>query len=606
MSSEHWAGLPFLDALRPEPGENVEVAILTTYSLDLVALVAAMLALAGLDDDRGSGSKVDFANAFEKTRNKLRVLVQAGRIAWPKDIPGLMGIMDRFVYEIQQDETQGSWHPKIALLKFRSTETSITKWRLWIGSRNLSRGMRWETGLLLIGSANETGQKIPGLVNLGSELAARARLEGWDAGRIAQELEQVTWKVPSGAYVDNIHLFLPGRSRTYPPAPTGIKKLIVISPFLDGKTLEHFGSWGDEQTERYLLGTIPELAKIKGLASKALLPFSSHLLTLDAPNGNEMFEPVNLPAQTENPPIEELITHDLHAKLIYVEHTQGYTLWLGSANTTRRGWMGPNSEVIARLQVDQTISKGLWSFLYTARPVSLSDLPDPPKDDDIEERLELARKQVVNQWAVKQVRQANGVKLVSENPPHPLDLDIKMEVGLITGTCVTWPRNNAYLDLPVESKARETSLVLVRLSLKGVQASWVQLAPLDPPPDEDRDNRALAAHLSPRVFLLWLRSMLSAGEILDGGGEWHIHSNDYKTNSANTLTWWAPTLEEVLSSWTRQPENIKLVDQKVQTYLRLIREQSQMEYSPDDERLLKQFEKTWQVIRITLIEGNHE
>ena len=68
--SRHWRSFPFLQALRPEPGEVVDAAVLATYSADLVVVAASLLALAGLDDDRGSGSKVDFANAFERLNGR--------------------------------------------------------------------------------------------------------------------------------------------------------------------------------------------------------------------------------------------------------------------------------------------------------------------------------------------------------------------------------------------------------------------------------------------------------------------------------------------------------------------------------------------------------
>lgn len=601
MSSEHWAGLPFLDALRPETNETVEVAFLATYSLDLIALVAAMLALAGLDDDRGSGSKVDFANAFEKMRGKMRVLVQTGRISWPKERPGLLGILDRFIQEIKQDETIASWHPKVALAKYRSDVSGTTQWRLWVGSRNLSQTMSWETGLLLIGSVNTTGQKISGIAKLGRELVVRANLEGWNADHITNELESITWQVPAGVQVEDLQILIAKGERKYPVSPIGIKKLILVSPFIDSRTLTHFGSWGDEQTERFLLGTTIEFAKLKGLAGKPLAPFAAHLLTLEAPDENNMVQASSPPEQLESLSPEENVLQDLHAKLLFAEHDQGYTLWLGSANASQRGWLGPNTEIIVKLRVDETVKDGLLAFLGKTRPVALTDLPDPLEVDEIEERLEAARKQVVINWTVRQIRQPGGVRLISENSPHPLDPEIRMEVGLITGSCSLWPRDKLWLDFPLDSKGKETNLVLVRLSLNNVFASWIQNAPLEPPPDEERDHRALAAHLSPRVFLLWLRSMLISGEMLDGGGEWHARPSEYKISGGKDLTWWAPTLEEVLSTWTRRPENIKIVDQKVQTYLRLIREENQEDYTLEEQGLLKKFEETWQVIQSALV-----
>src|SRR6266446_7080598 len=78
MSARRWSNVSYLDALRPDPGWRTEHAFLTSYSADLVALVAAVLALAGVADDRGSGSKVDFANAVDQLADRVRLVAQAG------------------------------------------------------------------------------------------------------------------------------------------------------------------------------------------------------------------------------------------------------------------------------------------------------------------------------------------------------------------------------------------------------------------------------------------------------------------------------------------------------------------------------------------------
>jgi hypothetical protein len=78
MSARRWSNVSYLDAIRPDPGWQTEYALLASYSADLVALVAAMLALGGLDDDRGSGSKVDFANAVDQLADRVRLRFAAG------------------------------------------------------------------------------------------------------------------------------------------------------------------------------------------------------------------------------------------------------------------------------------------------------------------------------------------------------------------------------------------------------------------------------------------------------------------------------------------------------------------------------------------------
>jgi len=117
--SKLWGGLPYLDVLRPDYGQVVDYALLSTYSADLVAVVASLLALSGLDDDRGSGSKVDFANAYDQLKDRVRILVQAGQLGVPsKKLPVLV-LLDRFIKEIQLT-SNGVWHPKLALVKFKS------------------------------------------------------------------------------------------------------------------------------------------------------------------------------------------------------------------------------------------------------------------------------------------------------------------------------------------------------------------------------------------------------------------------------------------------------------------------------------------------------
>lgn len=115
MDDRHWQRHSYLDVLRPDAGWRVDYAVLATYSADLIALVAALLALAGIEEDEDSATKVDFANAYEVMRGRLRILVQRGRLASPQRHAPVLSILDRFVREVGSDEARGSWHPKIAL-----------------------------------------------------------------------------------------------------------------------------------------------------------------------------------------------------------------------------------------------------------------------------------------------------------------------------------------------------------------------------------------------------------------------------------------------------------------------------------------------------------
>ena len=114
----------------PIPAGGRDHAFLASYSADLVALVAALLALAGLDDDRGSGSKVDFANTVDKLADRVRLIAPAGRLMAPAKTPKILAILDRYVREVNLDETVASWHPKAGLAKQIADDGKNVQWRL--------------------------------------------------------------------------------------------------------------------------------------------------------------------------------------------------------------------------------------------------------------------------------------------------------------------------------------------------------------------------------------------------------------------------------------------------------------------------------------------
>jgi hypothetical protein len=147
--SQSWPALSYLEGLRPGAGETVELAILASYSADLGSIGAALLALAGKDSETGRGSPSDFADAVERLRGKVRIVIQRGRLAKMQRTPRIAAVLDQFVREVDFDEAVHSWHPKAALVRLR-TDQDETRWRLWIGSRNLTECVNRDIGLLMV------------------------------------------------------------------------------------------------------------------------------------------------------------------------------------------------------------------------------------------------------------------------------------------------------------------------------------------------------------------------------------------------------------------------------------------------------------------------
>jgi len=598
--SEHWDGLSYLDALRPEPGWTVDFAVLSTYSADLVSLGASLLALAGVDDEQGTGSKVDFANAFEQLRGRVRVVLQAGRIARPRQRLPFITVFDRFIREVQLDETHHSWHPKVALVRFSSVEASNVSWRLWIGSRNLTRDVSWDAGLLL--TSDPSGiQTITGIVELGIELANRAQLVGWTESRVRKELAAIRWSSPPGVRVEEVMFLTPDGSRSLPMAPAALSRLTVVSPFLDNTVVSNLANWAAHQ--HVLISTTSEMARLAKRAGHSLNCFE--LLSLDSPEPEATSpQPIGIPVvSSSDAPESELEGRGLHAKLLLAEHAKGRTLWMGSANATGRGWNGGNYEVVARLTVDNTIAEGIYALETIARPWRLQDLPPDSAEDRDEEALEQARKILAAEWPLVQKRTADGSCLLAKRPP-PLAPEILLEAAALGCDFVEWIPTKAEIQLRCPNE--ESELVELRLCLranKKLGCEWLQYAPFDPELPEDRDRRAIARFLDPRTFLAWLRVLLAEDDAGYGGGLWNDPIIDHgDATSGQATKWWAPTIEDALKAWTpNNKERLQTVDRHVRNYIDFIRTQVDLQSESDEMKALDSFRKAWAVIRKELL-----
>jgi hypothetical protein len=601
MSARRWSNVSYLDAIRPDTGWRSEYAFLASYSADLVALVAALLALAGLDDDRGSGSKVDFANTVDLLADRVRLIAQAGRLVAPAKTPKILTILDRYVREVNSYEKVASWHPKAALVK-HVDDGKNSQWRLWIGSRNLTRDLSWDVGLSLTGNIGQSGKAIEGIPELGHTLAEYAELPRISAAKVRSELRQVRWEPPQGCTIHSLQLFEKESGRGLPSPPPKLQKLVVVSPFLDGTVVGQLGKWGDDRTHRILLSSRPELAKLAILANKPLAGFRD-LLFLDAPVYAEDAAGESSGSDDPASQDEEPEPRGLHAKIIYAEGGGKRLIWTGSANATQRGWHGPNAEIIASLEVARDVVAGLDDFVKAATTIKPEEIGDPVEPDQDKEQLDDARIQVVDSWRVTQKQDVDGNLLASDTDPNPHDPAITLSIGLLGATLVPWPRSATTVRLPKVAPGEVTEFVCCRLTLGEISVSWLQRAPLDPPPGEERDRQALARYLDPRTFLLWIRSLLTGEASGEGSGDWDEEDKPKqpKKSPRAAPTWWAPTIEEVLKAWTREPDSLILIDKKVQHYLKLYQDQTDTVQTEEERKVVEIFHNTWNILRKVLV-----
>jgi hypothetical protein len=602
-----WQSQAYLDALRPDPGSEMRGAILTSYSADIASIVAALLALAGRDNDKGSGAKSDLAEAIELLSGKVRILIQRGRLARPKRLPVIAGILDQFVRQIDFDEREQSWHPKTSLVEF-GNGGATSAWRLWLGSRNLTASVNRDFGLLLRSTVDEKNAKaapIPGAAEMVARLAAHAELPVFRPVKLKAAINAVRWVHPERLHIERITLTGGEGTDPEPTPPKELDEVIAVSPFLDGGIVSRIGKWGGAKTRRTILSTELALTKIAGQAGKPLIGFHDNLFVLDTPSP-EPVEPSTL-APNDGATVEEDESEEipvgLHAKVFAARKGKHLRLWVGSANATQRAWTGKNVEVIAEITASGTVQEGLNALLGSARAISAATLKaqSVPKKDAHAERLDEARKEFVAEWSGRLVRDGDRFHLDSAKSPHPSDPDVKLAAGLATGMLIEWPRNEAKVFLGEYAVGLHTQLVQFRLSLDALNCVWLQYVEVTPPFDADRDRRAIARHLGMHAFLKWVASLLMGEGGSEGGDLWDDPPGSGPRSPNNRLFDGSIlTLDAMLACWARDPAAFRRVSKRVDTYLGpVVAEAGSL--TADEREELQRFQDVWKTVSDELL-----
>jgi len=606
----HLPTLPLLEALRPPSGWRTDRAILSAYSAEPRVLVSLLLALAGRDDDSGSGSRVALARSLDELSGRVAFILQRGRIAAPNAAPRVLALLDRFVREAPCDEggKEGapghSWHAKLALVRLIKSDdcTEPPQWRFWLGSRNFTLDTSWDIALSLetVPPGSSRGQTLEGMEQVASRLAKHAgETACWQS--LISELAQTRWNVPRGLTPRRIALMLPGDTdRGFPSSPSKVRRVLAVAPFLDGKTIRRLRSWTDQT--RTLLSTAPELGRLSSQRTKPLNGFE--LLALPgAPEENEA------PPDENSAPLDASIdSRGLHAKLLWAEHAGGATLWLGSPNLTQRAW-DRNAEVFAEVgvqlrggaQAAKSLHEGLEIFRKMARWVEPEDLEDETPEDDDRERLEAARRQVAARLCARQRRDERKTTIIEalERLPHPDDQCISLVVGRLGGTMVRWARNAANVALPETDASADGDLISVRVSLNGQSLSWTQLVPFDPPLPLTRDSDILREYVGAFGVLSWIRDVLDDTIDSDGGGPWdkkpahHPRTRRPRVSTATDV----PTVEKVLRAWMCDPSRLDSVDRILST---VATSPPAIEDDVEARRHLEAFSRSWKTLRAGL------
>lgn len=380
-----------VEAVRADPGYRLDHALITTYSLDLDALLAIPLALTfeGWSGEEGwsdgsQASHIDPVALLESLRRqagKLTVLSQAGAIAVPRNRT-FLSFLEPVVHGVTAPRG-GVFHPKLWLLRYTPDEPGHpVRYRVLVLSRNLTFDRSWDTMLRLDADLVERrsrgfGENRPlrRFVDALVEIASDANLDSGRRralGAIAEETARLRFELPEG--VEQCRFWPLGIDRTgVDDVFAGRRdRTLVVSPFLAEGFLDRLGLGGEDT----LVSSDEELAALPAAVRDRIgtVQVLEGATTAEPESGDD-FEPT--PAATAEDGLA-----GLHAKLFVADAGWNARVWTGSANATGAAF-GSNVEFVVELVgkkrslgIDAVLDDGLADLLAPFEP-DPDGAPDP-------------------------------------------------------------------------------------------------------------------------------------------------------------------------------------------------------------------------------------
>lgn len=346
-----------LESLRPPQHYELDSAIATTFSLDLLALMVAPVGFTffefGTDESTPDGNDpMVLLEAIRRHSSQILIFCQAGQIAVPAKHRLLFSYLEDRIVQVQAPTPKHAFHPKVWVLRYvPTTPGGPVRYRLLCSSRNLTFDASWDTLLLLDGELREDREKgyavnaplreflesLPGMAARPLPQTHKVQLK-----RIYGEISRVDWSLSDTPF-EQLTAFWPlghDGAKHWPFRNSPATRLLIMSPFVTQGALDRLAK---EIPQAILISRGESLDAI----SSETLGKYDEVYTLDA-------EPATLEQSVETEDETALSTTEsmlrgLHAKFYLADEGWDSTIWTGSANATSAAF-GGNVEFLVELQ----------------------------------------------------------------------------------------------------------------------------------------------------------------------------------------------------------------------------------------------------------------
>lgn len=381
-----------LNELRPPTGSRLDIAVATTFTLDLTTALVAPLAFAAHQLGRTVTDPVAAMEAVRSCADRVDVFCQAGQISVPTRETDLMAFLEPIVHEVRSPRPGRLFHPKIWLLRYSDPDRGELSYRLLCLSRNLTDSRSWDVVLRLDGEVPRRAdgsvgrqpfafnrplydllRSLPGMATTALDAARRERILD-----LAESVRRVDWDLPEDVNELEFHVFgLAGKA----PGSANFEgyRHLVVSPFLTDTGLGRVTVPKAQGTEISVVSRVEELDRLDPATVKRIQPYVVAALA-----GMDESEPDGaMPAPEADPNTLSRtgtggqILSGLHAKLYVVERGRNAHVFIGSANATDAAFDG-NVEFLVEL-VGGATRLGVSTFLGEDAP--FNSMIEPYKTD---------------------------------------------------------------------------------------------------------------------------------------------------------------------------------------------------------------------------------